>query len=41
MKTHATIEEPPFVCNGEINISVAIEELLPSSVLCWIRLEAI
>jgi hypothetical protein len=25
MKTHATIEELPFLCNGEVNTSITTE----------------
>jgi hypothetical protein len=28
MNRNATIEELPFMCNGEVNTSVKIEELL-------------
>jgi hypothetical protein len=40
MNTHATIELP-FLCNGEVNTSIIVEELLGNGVFCWIHLEAI
>jgi hypothetical protein len=35
INTHTTIEELPFLCNGEVNIT--IEELLGNGVLFWGR----
>jgi hypothetical protein len=37
MKTHATIEELQFLCNGEIND----RGIAGNGVFCWIRPEAI
>jgi hypothetical protein len=34
MNTHATIEGLPFLCNGEMNTSITIEELLRNGVSC-------
>jgi hypothetical protein len=39
MKTHATIEELPFLWNGGVNTSVTTEDLLGTGVFCWGRPE--
>jgi hypothetical protein len=39
MCMHATIEELPFLCNGEVNTSVTIEELLGNGVFYVVRAE--
>jgi hypothetical protein len=36
---HATIEELRFPCDGEVNSSVTIEELLGNHVFCEVRAE--
>jgi hypothetical protein len=41
MNTYATTEEVPFLCNGEVNISITTEELLGNCVFCWGRPDAI
>jgi hypothetical protein len=40
MNTHATTEKLSFLCNGEVNTSVTIEQLLGNGIICWIRPEA-